>query len=179
MSFAIASRYARALAEVLRPTGDYATALGELRSFQEVWRESVDLREVFESPVVPPPGKQKVLDAILARLGTSHTVSNFLRVLLAHFRMGMLEEVVQAYQKVVNQRMGVVEVKVSYFQDLTEQEQAALRERFSQLTGLKAEIDFRRDAELMGGVLAQVGSVVYDGSVRGFLDRMRKSLSAN
>lgn len=179
MSFAIASRYARALADVLHPKGDFASALGELNGFLEVWRESADLREVFESPVVPPAGKQKVLDAILGRLGTSHTIANFLRVLLAHFRMGMLEEVVQAFRKVGDERMGLVEVKISYARDLADQEQAALRDRFSRLTGKSAQVTFSRDDELLGGVLAQVGSVVYDGSVRGFLERLSKNLISN
>lgn len=178
MSFAIARRYAIALADVLRPTRNYAGALEELETYRGIWLESADLREVFESPVVSPADKQRVLDAILVRLGTSHTVTNFLRVLLAHFRMGMLEEVVQAYRKVVNQRLGVVEVKIAYARDLSEQERTALRERFTQVTGQKAEVDFRRDEELLGGVLAQVGSVVYDGSVRGSLERLRQSLSA-
>jgi F-type H+-transporting ATPase subunit delta len=179
MSFAIASRYARALADVLRPAGNYAAALAELETYLGVWRESSDLREAFESPVVPPASKQKVLGAILVRLGTSHTVSNFLRVLLAHFRMGMLEEVVQAFRKVVDQRLGIVEVKISYSRDVSEQEQTALRERFSQLTGQKAEVSFSRKDELLGGVLAQVGSVIYDGSIRGFLERLGQSLSSN
>lgn len=179
MSFAIASRYARALAEVLRPAGDYAAALGELDGYLGVWRESADLREVFESPVVPPASKQKVLDAILSRLGASHTISNFLRVLLAHFRMGLVEEVIEAFRKVVDQRMGIVEVKISYARDLAEQEQGALRDRFSMLTGRSARMSFSRDDELLGGVLAQVGSVVYDGSVRGFLERLGRDLISN
>jgi F-type H+-transporting ATPase subunit delta len=178
MSFTIARRYAHALADVLRPTGDYAAALAQLENYGAIWLECDDLREAFESPVVSPASKQKVLDAILARLGTSHTVSNFLRVLLAHFRMGMLEEVVQAYRKVVNQRLGIVEIRIAYPRDFLEQEQNTLKERFSRLTGQRAEIDFQRDEELIGGVLAQVGSVVYDGSVKGFLERLRQSLSA-
>jgi F-type H+-transporting ATPase subunit delta len=50
--------------------------------------------------------------------------------------------------------------------------------RFRELTGKQVELEFRTDRELLGGILAQIGSTVYDGSVRGNLARMREQLSA-
>jgi F-type H+-transporting ATPase subunit delta len=178
VAMAIANRYARALADVVSRTGDYRKILGELEDFGAAYRESADLREVLKTPAVPLVEKTKVLEAILSRLETSTAASNFLRVLLAHYRLDLLEEVVQAYTKLVNERLGVVQVRISSATELPEIEQRALRERFEKLTQKKVEVRFRIERDLLGGILAQVESTVYDGSVRGHLQRIRERLMA-
>ncbi len=179
MSMAIASRYARALADVLGSAEGYRTALSELGDFAAVWQESGELRDVLVSPALSSEQRRKVLDTILARLGTSVTGSNFLRVLLMNYRIALLEEVLEAFRKVVNQRLGIVEVEVLYAQDLSAEEQEKLRAEFAELTGNKVEMKFQQEAKLLGGVQARVGSTVYDGSVQGYLERLREQLNAS
>jgi len=173
---AIASRYARALADVLGPQGDFGAATRELEDFAALWRESVDLRQVLVSPAIPVEQKRNVLDAILERLQMSATSGNFLRILLVNYRMALLEEVLQAFHKVANERLGIIEVQVLVAQDLTSDEQEALRGKFSELTGKKVEMKFRREEKLLGGVQARVGSTIYDGSAQGYLERLRGQL---
>jgi len=178
MSMAIASRYARSLADVLGPEGDFGAATRELEDFAAIWRGSVDLRQVLVGPTIPVEQKRSVLDAILGRLGTSVTTGNFLRILLVNYRMSLLEEVLQAFQKVANERLGIIEVQVLFAQDLTSEEQEALRGKFAELTGKKVEMKFRREEKLLGGVQARVGSTIYDGSAQGYLERLRGQLIA-
>jgi F-type H+-transporting ATPase subunit delta len=179
MSMAIASRYARALADVLGSAEGYRLALRELGDFIAVWRESEDLREVLLTPAVSSEEKRKVLDQILERLGASVVTSNFLRVLLTNYRLALLEEISQAFQKLANDRLGIVEVEVLYAQDLSPEEQEDLRARFAELTGNKVEMKFQHEAELLGGLQARIGSTIYDGSVRGYLERLREQLKAS
>ena len=176
MSMAIASRYARALADVVGSAEGCRTALKELEDFAAVWQESAELREALVTPAVSAEQKSKLLDAILERLGTSVTSANFLRVLLVNYRIALLEEVLQAFQKAVNERLGVVEVEVLYTQDLSRDEQEQLRAKFAELTGSKVEMKFQQEAKLLGGVQARIGSTVYDGSVQGYLERLRRQL---
>ena len=178
MSTAIASRYARALADVLGPQGDFAGMSKELDDFAGVWRESNDLRQALISPTIPVEQKRGVLDAIIQKLGLSVTAGNFLRVLLVNYRIAMLEEVLQAFHRAANERLGVVEVQVLCAQDLTAEEQETLRGRFAELTGKKVEMKFRREESLLGGVQARVGSTIYDGSAQGYLDRLRGQLTS-
>ena len=91
--------------------------------------------------------------------------------------MGLLREICQTFRRIANERLGVVEVKIISAGDLSDAERQALRARFSELTGKQVEFDFRRDQELVGGILAQIGSVIYDGSVRGQLERIRRGLT--
>lgn len=176
MAIAVANRYARALADVVGRTGVYRAVLRELQDFAAVYRESADLRQVFETPAVPLPAKMKVLEAILVRLGASPTSSNFLHVLVAHYRMGHLEEIIQAFLKISNDRLGVAQVRIFSAADLPESERQALRARFADLTRKQVELEFHLQGDLLGGILAQIGSTVYDGSVRGHLERIRQRL---
>jgi F-type H+-transporting ATPase subunit delta len=72
--------------------------------------------------------------------------------------------------------MGIVRVKISSATSLSNEEQATLRTRFNELTRLQSELEFRLDESLIGGLRAQIGSTVYDGSIRGSLDRLRGKL---
>ncbi len=176
MFSAAASRYARALADVIGPAGDYRAMLRELEDFAAVYRESRELREAFDSPTVTAAQKRNILDAVLKRMGASPLASNFFRVLQAHYRMPLLEAVIGAFRRIANRRMGIVEVRVDSARPLTAEEQDALRERFAKLTGRTVEIEFHRDEKLLGGVKAQIESTVYDGSVLGYLERIGRQL---
>lgn len=178
MSMAVASRYARALADALGPQGDFGAMQKELEDFAGVWRESEELREALVSPTIPVEQKRSVLDTLIHKLGLSVTAGNFLRVLLVNYRMPLLEEVLKAFQKVADDRLGIVEVQVLYAQDLTPGEKEALREKFAELTGKRVEMKFRREEKLLGGIQARVGSKVYDGSVQGYLERLREQLTS-
>lgn len=178
MAFRIANRYARALADVVGETSDYRRALEDLGDFEDVYRESAELRNLFEAPAVPLASKLKVVDIILHRLGTSLAVSNFLRVLAKNYRMAHFDEIRQAFHRIANQRLGIVAVKVSSAAELDPAERDTMAARFRELTDRQVEFEFHLDPELVGGLRAQVGSTVYDGSVRGALDRFKEQLTS-
>ena len=178
MPMVIANRYAQALADVVAASGEYRKVLGELQDFEGAYRESAELRGVFDSPAVTLLQKMKVLESIAQRLGASTVTLNFLRVLLVNYRMPLLEEAVQAYRKIANDRTGVVQVKISSASELSEGERENVATRFRELTQRQVELEFDIDAGLLGGMQAQIGSMVYDGSVRGSLARIREQLVA-
>jgi len=178
MPMVVANRYARALADVVARSGDYRRVLQELQDFVSAYRENLELQRVFASPAVALPQKMKVVEAIGQKLGQSPVTLNFLRVLLANYRMPLLEEAVQAYRKIANERLGIVQVTLSSASDLADAERERVAARFKELTGKQVEIEFRLDSELLGGIVAQIGSTVYDGSVRGNLARIREQLMA-
>ena len=176
MAFAVANRYARALADVLGPQGDYRRILRELEDFAATYHQSGELRNVFESPAVLLADRTKVLAAILERMGTAAVTLNFLRVLVANYRMSLIDQVAQAFRKVAYEHLGVTEVRIESATALSDAERQALRGRFADVTGRQVELEFHLNPELLGGVLAQIQSTVYDGSVRGNLQRMRQQL---
>ena len=178
MPQAVAQRYARALSDVVAAQGDYAATLREIDAFASIYRESAELREVFDSPAVKPEQKLGVLNAILERLGTSRIVANFLRVLERNYRLNLIEEVMAAFRDAASDRLGIAQMKVFSAEALNEEEKAALEGRFGGLTGKKLETTFGVDAALVGGIVAQIKSTIYDGSVRGALDEIQKQMAA-
>jgi F-type H+-transporting ATPase subunit delta len=92
--------------------------------------------------------------------------------------MPLLEEVVQAFRNVAYARLGIVRVKISSASSLSPAERQVLQTRFNELTQKQSELEFQLDGDLIGGLVAQIGSTVFDGSIRGHLDRLRGQLLA-
>jgi F-type H+-transporting ATPase subunit delta len=176
MPTVVANRYARALGDVVASTGNYRAVLSELQDFSAAYHQSVELREVCDTPAVSMAQKLSVLDAIAGKMGSSHVTLNFLRVVMSHYRMPILGEILLAFRNVAYARLGIVQVKISSASDLSNEERALLQARFNQLTAKQSELEFHLDGELIGGLVAQIGSTVYDGSIRGNLDRIREQL---
>jgi F-type H+-transporting ATPase subunit delta len=174
-----AIRYARALAEaVLGPKSklDGKAALDELSRVDEMMRESPDLRNIFLSPAVQAKKKRAVVARFAEILPLDRLIRNFLYVLIDHHRIGMLAEVREAFATTLDERMGILRAQVSSAAPLDTQQQSALQTELSHLTGKQVLCDFQTDEELLGGVMARIGSTIYDGSVRAQLDRMRQRL---
>ena len=176
MPTVVANRYARALADVVASTGNYRQVLSELEDFSAAYHQSLELREVCETPAVGIAQKLSVLAALAGRMGSSHVTLNFLRVLMSHYRMPLLEEIIQAFRNISYARLGIVRVKISSASDLSNEERVLLQARFDELTAKQSELEFHLDGDLIGGLVAQIGSTVYDGSIRGNLDRIREQL---
>ncbi len=178
MPTAIAQRYARALAEAAGPAADFERIAQDLESLTATYQASAELRDVFESPAVSVQQKARILEAILDRLEVIDLTRRFSRVLLAHYRMGLLEEIRAAFQRILNYRLGIVQMKVVSATPLSENEQAALEARFSEVTRKKVNAEYQVDSNLLGGIMAQIKSTIYDGTVRGYLNRLRDQLRA-
>lgn len=176
MPIVVANRYARALADVVAATGEYRRVLGDLDDFRVAYRDSAELREICETPAVQMAAKMKVLEAIAFRLGVAPVTLNFLRVLLANYRLPLLEEALTAFRKIAYSRLGIAEIRITSAADLAPAEVELLRTRFQDFTRKRAELEFRVDRQLIGGIVAQIGSTVFDGSVRGQLQRIREQL---
>jgi F-type H+-transporting ATPase subunit delta len=159
-------------------TGDYRRAQEELQAFAGVYRESAELREVLKTPAVSVADKTKVLEAVLARLGISALLANFFRVLLANYRLSLLDPIIEAFGKIAIERMGIARLQITSATQLSPAERETLAARFEAVTKKRVEAEFEVEPELLGGVTAQIGSTVYDGSVRGHLQRIRERLTA-
>jgi F-type H+-transporting ATPase subunit delta len=178
MPEAVAERYARALVEVVGPEGDYGRVSRDLGNFASAYKESSELREVLQSPVVTPEQKTKVIEAILARLDASSITTNFLRVLMRHYRINLLDEIRLSFQNLTDERLGILKMRVTSAAPLSGEQQEVLRERFGNLTKKTIEVEYEIDPTVLGGVLAQIKSTVYDGTIRGHLQRIREEMEA-
>lgn len=176
---AFAARYARALVDVTASAHlDPSTVEGQLADFAEAWKKSADLREIFIDPTFPSAQKIAILDKLNERMGLVVQVRNFIAVLIDHDRMKSFALIVKEFRRELNQRRGIVEVELTTARSLGEEERHALAAKIGSVVGRQVSATWHVDAGLVGGVIAQVGSTVYDGSLRGRLERLEQELVA-
>jgi F-type H+-transporting ATPase subunit delta len=175
---AVSSRYARALVEVVLEQGmNGDVAREQLNSIAEAVRESVDLRRVWESPAVPAEQKRAVLDGIVSQMKAFKAIRNFMAVIIDHRRIPMLDDIARQFAVELDAQLGLVEAEISSARQLLGEEKRELESRIERLTGKKVRPHYTADPQLLGGVLVRVGSTIYDGSVRGQLEKMKQELS--
>lgn len=174
---AVSSRYARALVEVvLEQRIDADVARQQLKSIAEAVRESDDLRRVWESPAISAEQKRSVLDAIAGEIGAFKAVRNFIAVIVDHRRIAMLDDIVRQFEVELDAQLGFVEAKISSARELSADEKRGLEAQVERMTGKKVRSHYTSDPGLLGGVVVRVGSTIYDGSVRGQLEKMKQEL---
>ena len=177
---AVTSRYARAFVDVVVGSKlDSARTLQELQTIVVNFQSSSELRKVWESPAIPAEQKRRLLDAIVQREGISRPVRNFAAVLIDHHRIALIADVAKNFEKELNSRLGFAEAQITSARELNPAERRALESQVEKLVGKKVRARYDRDESILGGAIVQVGSTIYDGSVKGQLERIREQLSSN
>lgn len=182
MPSAVSFRYARALVDVVTSpgapaAGDPRVLAGQLKEFAQVLEQNSELKILFATPAISAARKLTVLSEIAPKMGLNAVAHNFLGVVLEHERFAMLADIVEAFELLLNERLGIVVAQVSSARALGDTEKQALETALRQRTGKQVQMKFSLDPTLIGGVTAQVGSTIYDGSVRGQLERLRAELA--
>lgn len=175
----VASTYARAFADVVLSAHlDANRAIGGLRRLAGLLAESVELRRVWENPAVPAEQKRKLLDAIVHREGIEGHVRNLMAVLIDHRRVQFLAGITEQLEKELDARLGFAEAHITSARELGDSEKRSLEAQIQKMTGKKVRARFGLDASLLGGALVRVGSTIYDGSVKGQLEKIREAISS-
>jgi F-type H+-transporting ATPase subunit delta len=181
-SATIVNRYANALADVIvAPDSGIspADAVAQLRLFDASASAAPELQLVLASPAVSTARKRTVIRAIASSLGLSRIVTNFLLVLSDRRRWAALHEVIEALDAVLDDHLGYERAEVRTAYRLTDRQIEEISRELARIAGRQVRLTIWIDPQLIGGVTARVGSTVYDGSVRGSLDKMRQTLTAN
>ena len=174
-----ASRYARAFADVAASAHlDTAAVDRQLADFLATWDGSRELREVFENPAIPAPQKVAILDKMNSKLGLQRELRNLIAVLINNDRIAAIREVAEAWRAEMQERMGIRQAEIVTARELNEQERRSLIEGAAKLAGTQVQATFKLDKEILGGTVVRIGSTVYDGSVRGRLERLREALTS-
>jgi F-type H+-transporting ATPase subunit delta len=180
----VVGTYARAFADVVmgdvvmekaKPL-DPVRALQQLHDIESLLKESDILRRVLENPSIPGDRKRAVIDRIAARLGTTTQVRNFVAVLTDHRRLPLFADILKQIEQEFNERLGFAEAQIISARQLSDQEKHMLEGEIAKMTGKKIKARYQQDNSLLGGAVVEVGSTIYDGSVKGQLERMREQL---
>jgi F-type H+-transporting ATPase subunit delta len=149
-----------------------------LSDFLATWDGSAELREIFESPAIPATQKIAILDKLNTKLGLQKELRNLIAVLIHNDRIAHVKEVAAAYRAELEERQGIREAEIITARELPEDERATLLAGVGKLAGAKIQPTFKLDKSILGGTVVRIGSTVYDGSVRGRLERLKEVLVA-
>jgi F-type H+-transporting ATPase subunit delta len=180
MHSVVGTRYAKALADVVLEPGSTLrpeAVLEQLKRVEDLLAGGTELKHVMLSPAVASSKKRGVIAKLAGELGLDRKVQNFLFVIIDHRRMHQLPEIREAFELAVDEALGLVKAQITSAQPLNDAQRAELQSRFEHLSRKRVRADFAVDQRLVGGVTARIGSTVYDGSVRGQLEGLRRKLA--
>jgi|SRR5450432_1245534 F-type H+-transporting ATPase subunit delta len=174
----VAGRYARAFAEVITAQElDGDKTAQELDDLAAMISESHDLRNIFQNPAVEHKQKLGLLDAVMKQAGGPKLLRNFMAVLIDHNHIGQMKEIARMFRRELDARMGIADAQVTSARELSATEKKDLEKQLATVTGKKVRATYSEDAELLGGAIVRVGSTIYDGSVRGQLEKIKQQIA--
>jgi F-type H+-transporting ATPase subunit delta len=182
MASAVAHRYARALVDIVMTQGSPLKpedAVTQLRAVEGLIQESPELRTALLTPAIQNSRKRAVMAKLLEELGVAPLMKNFVYVVIDHRRIGVIGDIREAFELQLDERLGFVRAEVSSAAPLNQQLGSGLESVLSKLTGKRMRLRFDVDPDLLGGVVARIGSTVYDGSIRGELRQLGRKLAAH
>jgi F-type H+-transporting ATPase subunit delta len=172
-----AAAYARALADVVASAKiDAGKVDQQLQDFADTLRESGELREVLSSPSFKLEKRLAILDSLNEQMKLRREVRNFVAVLIRNGRLLGFNQVLGEYRREMDQRAGISEAVVTTARKLDEEERREIEAQAAQIAGTRIRATYQEDGTLVGGVVLQIGSTVYDGSIRGRLQRLKEQL---
>lgn len=170
-------RYARAFAEVVESVRlDAKAAEQQLRDFADALNTSRELREFLGNPSVEGASKLRVIDALAPRIGMYPQVRNFIAVITDHRRLAEFNDIVEEYSRIADERAGIREARITSARPLDNGARAELERQVSKLAGGPVRASYAEDPTLLGGAVVEIGSTVYDGSIKAQLDQLKTRL---
>jgi F-type H+-transporting ATPase subunit delta len=174
---AFVTRYAQAFLDVATAAHlDTAATETQFQDFIATWSASAELREFFANPAIAAPQKVAFLDTLNKKLKLCKELRNLIAVMINNDRIGDVVEVAAAYRKLLQQQLGIQQAEIVTARELAADERNVLVAQVGRLAGSKIDATFKLDASILGGTVVRIGSTVYDGSVRGRLDRLKEQL---
>lgn len=173
----IAKRYAKALVELSeeKKTVDKTTA--DLGSFVAVVDSEPALQKLFSSPVFTPENKTAVIKDLAGKLGMQQLTQRFVEHLAETGRIRYVKDVHEAFLALLAERQNRATVQLTTAATINPAELADVKKKLEALTGKLVDINAKVDASLIGGAKAQIGSVIYDGTIKNQLNKMREQLT--
>src|SRR5206468_12543293 len=173
---AVARRYAKALFDLQDPSG-IGPAAAALRLLAEAFASSREFRALLLSPVITKEEKAAVVNQVAAKAGGPPIVSPFLAHLVRKNRIVFIREISDAFSQLADQASNRKAVQVVAARPLADKERAAIRTRLEQVTRGQVDMAVQVDPRVSSGLEIRFGSRVYDGTVRGYLERVRAILT--
>ena len=172
----LATRYARALLGALPEAAEQDLADAFLAALADSLRTNAELRRFFLDPAASAGVKKSLLDRLCVDRGVPDRLKTFLGMVVDNARLANLPSIADVFHLERETGQGTVSATFTAAASLAPELQARAATALGRLTGRKVNLTVRIDPGLLGGAVAQVGSVVYDGSLKTQLSRLRRTM---
>ena len=173
-----AIRYARALLDVaVKEKADLDLIENELSQFADLFTQYPLLEKVLLNPAVPVPRKRAAVSELLAQAKFTPIVSKLLALLADRDRLVLVPDLLKAYSSRLLDFRGVVRAEVTTASALEPHRAAAIQKGLAAVTGRTVLLATKIDPAIIGGLVARIGSTVYDGSITRQLEKMKERLT--
>jgi F-type H+-transporting ATPase subunit delta len=173
-----AARYAKALLDVGRKEGDPQAVERDLAAFVSLADAHPQLARALVNPAIPVQRKTALVGELLARAPVDPVLGRLLMLLAARDRLVLLPDLLEDYRRRLMDFQNVVRADVTSAAPLPPGAAEAIRRAIAARTGRTVAMKTRVDPGLLGGVVTRIGSVVYYGSVKRRLEKMKGTLTS-
>jgi len=173
-----AARYAKALLDVSRREGDPQAVERGLAAFVSLTGGHAQLARALVNPAIPVQRKTALVDALIARAPVDQVLGKLLRLLAGRDRLVLLPDLLEEYRRRLMDLQNIVRAEVTSAVPLPAGAAQAIEHALAARTGRTVAMKTRVDPAILGGVVTRIGSVVYDGSVKRQLEKMKDSLTS-
>jgi F-type H+-transporting ATPase subunit delta len=171
-----AIRYAKALFSLAKDEHRIAEVRQELDSLAGLFDENAELQDVLFTPLHPAEERKAVLTAIIERAELSGVLQNFCAFLVDQRRLIAFSAITEEYARLADEEAGFLTAQVGSASPLDDRRRDRLRRALSERTGREVRLEVSLDDGLIGGAIAKVGDLIYDGSLRTQLTQLRANL---
>jgi F-type H+-transporting ATPase subunit delta len=172
----LARRYAKALIQIGQEQDSLDKYGEDLTALTEMVDASKELRELLINPVFTKDDKKRIAGEVLTQMGTDLMVKNFVNVLIDRKRIDQLSGIEKAFRQKVDEIKGITRGEVVSAEPLSEDELGRVTDALSNISGKQVLVTTEVDPNLIGGLLAKVGDMVFDGTIRTQLNQLKESL---
>lgn len=174
----VARRYAKALLDIGVEQNNYEKLRDQLDELAAVYEQSKPFRTALLNPSIGLDERRKIIRAIAQKRGWNQMITNFALLLLDNDRFRVVPTIARAFGKMVDEKSGNVRARVTSAVELDESQKTNIRAALGEITGKNVLLETTVDESLLGGAVTRIGSMVYDGSVKSQIERLRESILA-
>ena len=172
----VAKRYAKALLEIGKEDGSMEAYGKDLKEVVALFDASSELESALANPAFAMEERMGILSTFLAKLGLNPISVNFSKLLLDRGRIDAARTISQIYEQLLDEEHGIKRAEVVAATALDEEAIGRLKDTLKGLVGQEVQLEVKEDPSLIGGVVARVGDLVLDGSVKSQLESLKDSL---
>ena len=176
MKTSVARRYAKALIEIGKETGEYGVYGKEVRTVYAAFESAPELYKALLNPMFPIEDRIGLTERVSYALKLSKPVERFLGILIRARKIRLLSDIAEAYSKLEDDISGRIKVTVLSPVDMDASTLDEIKKKIGAATGKEAVVSCSKDASLIGGMVVKVGNTILDGSLKTQIERMKEKI---